>query len=60
MALQLLADINQQTIVKINFGKLYSFVDVKKVKFSELSKSGKVLNVFNAMQMAGEMSKKKK
>ncbi len=32
----------------------------KKVKFSELSKSGKVLNVFNAMQMAGEMSKKKK
>ena len=32
----------------------------KKVKFSELSKSGKVLNVFNAMKMAGEMSKKKK
>jgi cell wall-associated protease len=32
----------------------------KKVKFSELSKSGKVLNVFNAMQMASEISKKKK
>ena len=32
----------------------------KKVKFSELSKSGKVLNVFNAMKMAGEISKKKK
>lgn len=31
----------------------------KKVKFLELSKSGKVLNVYNAMQMAGEMSKKK-
>ena len=32
----------------------------KKVKFAELSKSGKVLNVFNAMKMASEMSKKKK
>jgi cell wall-associated protease len=32
----------------------------KKVKFAELSKSGKVLNVFNAMKMAGEISKKKK
>jgi cell wall-associated protease len=31
----------------------------KKVKFSELSKTGKVLNVYNAMQMAKEMSKKK-
>jgi subtilisin family serine protease len=31
----------------------------KKVKFSELSKSGKVLNVYNAMQMAKEMSKTK-
>lgn len=32
----------------------------KKTKFSELSKSGKVLNVYNAMKMAKEMSKKKK
>lgn len=31
----------------------------KKVKFSELSKSGKVLNVYNAMQMAKKMSKTK-
>lgn len=31
----------------------------KKVKFSELSKSGKVLNVYNAMQMAKTMSKTK-
>lgn len=31
----------------------------KKVSFSELSKSGKVLNVYNAMQMAEKMSKKK-
>lgn len=31
----------------------------KKVPFSELSKSGKVLNVYNAMKMAEEMSKKK-
>ena len=30
----------------------------KKTKFSELSKSGKVLNVYNAMKMAEEMSKK--
>lgn len=32
----------------------------KKVLFSELSKSGKVLNVYNAMQMAEKMSKKKR
>jgi cell wall-associated protease len=32
----------------------------KKVSFSELSKSGKVLNVYNAMQMAEKMSKHKK
>jgi cell wall-associated protease len=32
----------------------------KKVKFAELSKSGKVLNVYNAMKMAREISKKKK
>jgi cell wall-associated protease len=32
----------------------------KKTKFSELSKSGTVLNVYNAMKMAEEMSKKKK
>lgn len=32
----------------------------KKVPFSELSKSGKVLNVFNAMQLAEKVSKKKK
>jgi cell wall-associated protease len=32
----------------------------KKVKFSELSKSGKVVNVYNALLMAGEMSKKGK
>ena len=31
----------------------------KKVKFSELSKTGKVLNVYNAIQMAKEMSNKK-
>ncbi|MFC4818514.1 S8 family serine peptidase [Flavobacterium sp. GCM10023249] len=31
----------------------------KKVKFSELSKTGKVLNVFNAMQMAEKISKTK-
>jgi cell wall-associated protease len=31
----------------------------KKVKFSELSKTGKVLNVYNAMQMAKEMSERK-
>ncbi|MFC4818512.1 S8 family serine peptidase [Flavobacterium sp. GCM10023249] len=30
----------------------------KKVKFSELSKTGKVLNVYNAMQMAKEMNTK--
>ena len=32
----------------------------KKVKFSELSKSGKVLNVYNAMQLAEKVSKKKR
>ena len=32
----------------------------KKVKFSELSKSGKLLNVYNAMQMAEKMSNRKK
>ncbi len=32
----------------------------KKVLFKELSKSGKVLNVYNAMNMAEEVSKKKK
>lgn len=32
----------------------------KKVPFSELSKSGKVLNVFNAMQLAEKISKGKK
>lgn len=32
----------------------------KKVPFSELSKSGKVLNVYNAMQLAKKVSKKKK
>jgi cell wall-associated protease len=32
----------------------------KKVPFSELSKSGKVLNVYNAMQMAEKVSKHKK
>lgn len=31
----------------------------KKVPFSELSKSGKVLNVYNAMQLAEKVSKKK-
>lgn len=31
----------------------------KKVLFSELSKSGKVLNVYNAMQLAEKVSKKK-
>ncbi|MCL9805031.1 S8 family serine peptidase [Flavobacterium amniphilum] len=31
----------------------------KKVKFSELSKTGKVLNVYNAMEMAKEMNKGK-
>lgn len=32
----------------------------KKVPFSELSKSGKVLNVYNAMQLAEKISKKRK
>ncbi|CAA9198934.1 S8 family serine peptidase [Flavobacterium collinsii] len=32
----------------------------KKVPFSELSKSGKVLNVYNAMKLAEKISKKKK
>jgi cell wall-associated protease len=32
----------------------------KKIKFSELSKSGKVVNVYNALLMAEKMSKKKK
>ena len=32
----------------------------KKVPFSELSKSGKVLNVYNAMQLAEKVSKKKR
>ncbi|MEO8237977.1 MAG: S8 family peptidase [Flavobacterium sp.] len=32
----------------------------KKVPFSELSKSGKVLNVYNAMQLAEKVSKKRK
>jgi hypothetical protein len=32
----------------------------KKVKFSELSKSGKVLNVYDAMELAKKMSKKKR
>ncbi|WP_255470317.1 MULTISPECIES: S8 family serine peptidase [unclassified Flavobacterium] len=32
----------------------------KKAKFSELSKSGKVLNVYNAMQLAEKLSKKKR
>jgi cell wall-associated protease len=30
----------------------------KKVKFSELSKSGKVVNVYNAMIMAGQIGKR--
>lgn len=34
--------------------------DDKKVPFSELSKSGKVLNVYNAMQLADKVSKKNK
>jgi cell wall-associated protease len=32
----------------------------KKAKFSDLSKSGKVLNVYNAMQLAEKVSKKKR
>jgi cell wall-associated protease len=32
----------------------------KKIPFSELSKSGKVLNVYNAMQLAEKVSKKRK
>jgi cell wall-associated protease len=32
----------------------------KKIKFSELSKSGKVVNVYNALLMVEKMSKKKK
>ncbi|MFV8269086.1 S8 family peptidase [Flavobacterium sp. GT2N3] len=32
----------------------------KKVKFSELSKSGKVLNVYDAMELAKKVSKKKR
>ncbi len=32
----------------------------KKMQFKELSKSGKVLNVYNAMKMAKEVSRKKK
>jgi subtilisin family serine protease len=32
----------------------------KKVKFLELSKSGKVLNVYNAMELADKVSKKKR
>ena len=32
----------------------------KKIKFSELSKSGRVLNVYNAMQMAEKVSKRRK
>jgi cell wall-associated protease len=32
----------------------------KKVSFSKLSKSGKVLNVYNAMQLAEKVSKKKR
>lgn len=32
----------------------------KKAKFSELSKSGKVLNAYNAMQLAEKVSKKKR
>jgi cell wall-associated protease len=34
--------------------------DGKKVPFSELSKSGKVLNVYNAMTLAKDISKRKK
>jgi hypothetical protein len=30
------------------------------VSFSELSKTGKILNTYNAMKMAEEMSKKKR
>jgi hypothetical protein len=33
--------------------------DGKKVPFKELSKSGRVLNVYNAMKMAKEMNTKK-
>ncbi|UPZ17009.1 S8 family peptidase [Flavobacterium humidisoli] len=43
-----------------NFEVILPGTEDKKVPFSELSKSGKVLNVYNAMQLAEKVSKKKK
>ena len=43
-----------------NFEVIVPGTKDKKVPFSELSKSGKVLNVYNAMQLAEKVSKKRK
>jgi cell wall-associated protease len=43
-----------------NFEVIVPGTKDKKVSFSELSKSGKVLNVYNAMKLAEKMSKQKK
>nr|WP_294922615.1 S8 family peptidase [uncultured Flavobacterium sp.] len=43
-----------------NFEVIVPGTKDKKVPFSDLSKSGKVLNVYNAMQLAEKVSKKRK
>ena len=58
MVLQVL-EINQQKRA-FNLTDILPNTKDKKVKFSELSKSGKVVNVYNAMQMAEKVSKSKK
>ncbi|OXA93510.1 S8 family serine peptidase [Flavobacterium hercynium] len=58
--------VNEVKYIILNSGNQFN-LDVlvpgkedKKVLFSELSKSGRVLNVYNAMQLAEKVSKKKK
>ncbi|CAM3448670.1 S8 family peptidase [Flavobacterium chungbukense] len=61
-------DLTAQTVKEIilQSGNSYDIevivpgTDDKKIKFSELSKTGKILNVYNAMQLAEKVYKKKK
>ena len=46
--------------IPYNFEVIVPGTKDKKVSFSELSKSGKVLNVYNAMKLAEKVSKQKK
>jgi subtilisin family serine protease len=53
---QIILDSGTQYNIEVNIPGITD----KKVLFSELSKSGKVLNVYNAMKLADEVSQKKK